>query len=145
MFQFQSHQTGFGAVMLSSDTDWNRVWCGKSEGSSTVFLRFLSQPLPMFSAQQGEATSEGSKDPADNATNFCSLQNLVNGDWKRVSSDTNLSACVHSCWGIRWWDGGFPLCFRKQADRRRRIQTVQQQVDLSGVWFSRLQLLLRQE
>ncbi|XP_027876460.1 uncharacterized protein LOC114146522 isoform X2 [Xiphophorus couchianus] len=27
----------------------------------------------------GEATSEGSKDPADNATNFCSLQNLVNG------------------------------------------------------------------
>ncbi|PWA17543.1 hypothetical protein CCH79_00011237, partial [Gambusia affinis] len=27
----------------------------------------------------GEATSEGSKDPAGNATNFCSLQNLVNG------------------------------------------------------------------
>ncbi|KAM4728156.1 uncharacterized protein FYW61_011286 [Anableps anableps] len=28
---------------------------------------------------EGEAMCESSKDPADNSTNFCSLQNLING------------------------------------------------------------------
>uniref|UniRef100_A0A3B3TXE9 Uncharacterized protein n=1 Tax=Poecilia latipinna TaxID=48699 RepID=A0A3B3TXE9_9TELE len=51
----------------------------KATHTSPRTKRFLNQLLPMFSVQQGEATSEGSKDPADNGTNFCSLQNLING------------------------------------------------------------------
>lgn len=30
---------------------------------------------------QGDAVSEFSKDPADNSTNFCSLQNLIDGQF----------------------------------------------------------------
>uniref|UniRef100_A0A3P9NJN0 Uncharacterized protein n=1 Tax=Poecilia reticulata TaxID=8081 RepID=A0A3P9NJN0_POERE len=41
----------------------------------------------------GEATSEGSKDPADNGTNFCSLQNLINGD-RSTSPQTEICLLV---------------------------------------------------
>lgn len=30
---------------------------------------------------QGDAVSEFSKDPADNSTNYCSLQNLMDGKY----------------------------------------------------------------
>ncbi|MEQ2201555.1 hypothetical protein XENOCAPTIV_014131, partial [Xenoophorus captivus] len=45
----------------------------------------------------GEATSDGSRDPVDNSTNFCSLQNLMNGskltDAKRYKHFSNKWIC----------------------------------------------------
>uniref|UniRef100_A0A8D0CUW4 Uncharacterized protein n=1 Tax=Sander lucioperca TaxID=283035 RepID=A0A8D0CUW4_SANLU len=43
----------------------------------SVWLSSLKHCFP--SDVQGDAVSEFSKDPADNSTNYCSLQNLMDG------------------------------------------------------------------
>ncbi|XP_035993805.1 uncharacterized protein wu:fc46h12 isoform X3 [Fundulus heteroclitus] len=63
---------------------------------------------------EGEASSEGSRDQADNSTNFCSLQNLMNGQ-KHASLECNRS---HVCLCSRLLrdqvkNVGFLFCFRK--------------------------------
>lgn len=55
--------------------------------SHDVLLCFPSH----VSDVKGEAVSEFSKDPADNSTNYCSLQNLMDGN---ISSDFVVSSYI---------------------------------------------------
>lgn len=49
------------------------------------FQNFLFDKPTDVSDEQGEAVSEFSTDPADNSTNYCSMQNLMDGKWNNRS------------------------------------------------------------
>lgn len=73
---------------------------------------------------QGEAASEVTKTLDDKNPNYCSLQNLIDGAYPGFPLPVYAILFVYS-------DDGFLL--RKRSRQRRRLQTVQQQVDLSWV------------
>lgn len=91
---------------------------------------------------QGEAASEITKAPSDNSTNYCSLQNLMDGKYGLSQlpvlpdvSDFHINV-ISLCFleSFCFFDVGFLLSLiRKRPDQHRWLQTVQQQVDLSWV------------